>query len=234
MTQALYMEDWYLSEFDAKVMRAEGMRVVLDRTAFYPNSGGQLNDTGKMEIDGTEFEVVDVKKENGEIVHILDAAGLAEGDIITGKIDGNRRYRMMRMHTAAHLLSAVVAKQTGALVTGKQLGMDKSRIDFSLENFDKEMMKEFTREANKYIEAGARVKGYALSREKALKIPGIVRLAERMPPDIPELRIVEIEGIDIQACGGTHVREIKEIGKMSAIASENKGRTNRRVYFTLE
>ncbi len=232
--KVLYMDDSYLREFDAKVIKTDGMDVVLDNTAFYPVSGGQPNDTGTIEIEGTAFSVLGVRKENGTILHELDAQGLAEGDEVHCTVDWDRRYALMRMHTAAHLLSAVIHKETGALVTGKQLGVEESRVDFSLENFNKEIIHEFANEANRLIEKGANVKTYFLPKEDAMKIDGIVRLAGRMPPDVPELRIVEIINLDIQACGGTHLHDIREIGKINVTGAENKGKTNRRIYYNLK
>jgi misacylated tRNA(Ala) deacylase len=230
----LYMDDSYLREFRANVARADGMNVILDRTAFYPQGGGQPGDIGTIEVGGTVFNVVNARKENGMIIHELDAQGLAEGDEVSCAVDWQRRYALMRMHTAAHLLSSVIHKKTGALVTGKQLGTDESRIDFSLENFNKEAVNEFAEEASLLARKGARVKTYFLPREEAMKIPGVVRLAGRTPPEAAELRIVEIEGMDIQACGGTHLHDIGEIGEIRVTGTENKGKTNRRIYYKLE
>ena len=229
----LYMEDSYKQEFHARVVSG-GTEVMLDETAFYPTSGGQPNDTGAIiGPDGSIYAVTDVKKSGGNIVHAVDEQGLAEGDHVRCKINWERRYRLMKMHTAAHVLSAVVAKD-GALITGKQLGVEESRIDFSLDNFDKDKLGSIAERANKLIEKGAHVRTYFLRRDEALKIPGIVKLAEKMPPDLPELRIVDITGIDIQACGGTHVREIGEIGRIKVTGTENKGKTNRRMYYMIE
>ena len=136
------------------------------------------------------------------------------------------------MHTAAHLISAILYKHEQVLITGNQLGIDKSRIDFNLEKLDREKIKQYIDEANQLIEKGADVKIYFLPREEALKIPTISRLAKGLL-DLKEFRIVEIEGIDIQADGGTHVRNIKEIGNIELLKIDNKGKNNRRLYFTL-
>lgn len=230
----LFMKDSYIREWDTVVEKIDGLTVILTESAFYPTGGGQPCDLGTIEIDGTAFAVLNVRKENGTIVHELDAAGLAEGDEVHCSLDWNRRYALMKMHTAAHLLSAVINRKTGALVTGKQLGTESSRVDFSLENFSKEIAQEFAQEANELVRKGAHVKTYFLPREEAMKIEGVVRLAGRMPPEVSELRIVEIAGIDIQACAGTHLHDIREIGKIAVTATENKGKTNRRIYFKLE
>jgi misacylated tRNA(Ala) deacylase len=132
------------------------------------------------------------------------------------------------------VLSATVNKLTGALVTGKQLDLQQSKIDFALEQFDKDKINQFGEDASRTCIAGAPVKTYFMKREDVLKTPGMIRLAERMPPNIPELRIVEIVGVDIQPCGGTHLKDIKEIGNIKVLKAENKGKTNRRMYYTLE
>lgn len=236
MTEALYMEDSYLREFEAKVVSVtkggdNKFFVVLDRTAFYPNSGGQPHDTGKMVKDGAEYPVVYVGKFSGEISHEVSKEGLKEGDTVKGIIDWERRYALMRMHTAAHIISEVFHKNSGALITGNQLGLDKSRIDFSLENFDREKISEYFQEANEIISKDLKIKTYFLPREEAMKIENITKLANVLPPKVKELRIVEIEGFDVQADGGTHVKSTKEIGKIEFLKAENKGKNNRRVYF---
>ena len=139
----------------------------------------------------------------------------------------------MRMHTSAHLLSSIFLKETGALITGNQIEPEKSRIDFSLENFDRDKMLEHCNKANEAIATNPRVKTYFMKREEALKIPAIIKLAEAAPPNVPELRIVEIEGIDTQADGGPHVRSLGEIGRVEPLKFENKGKSNRRLYFTI-
>lgn len=234
MAELLYFSDSYLQEFDATVIAADGTNISLDKTAFYATGGGQPNDTGKLVCDGKEYKVTDVKKSEQGPVHVVDQPGLKAGDKVQGILDWERRYRFMRMHSAAHVLSAAVNKLTGALVTGKQLDLQQSKIDFSLEQFDKDKIQQFGEEANKMIAAGAMVKTSFMKREEVLKTPGMIRLAERMPPNVPELRIVEMVGVDIQPCGGTHVKDIREIGSIKVLKADNKGKTNRRMYYTVE
>lgn len=233
---ALYMDDSYTKEFDAKVesvTKGEEKKffVVLDKTAFYPNAGGQPHDTGKFVKEGVEYPVVYVGKFSGKISHEVSKEGLKEGDVIKGVIDLNRRYALMRMHTAAHIISEVFHRDSGAMITGNQLDIDKSRIDFSLENFDREKMSEYFAKANEIVERDLNVKTYFLPREEAMKIENITKLANVLPPNVKELRIVEIEGFDTQADGGTHVKSTKEVGKIEFLKAENKGKNNRRVYF---
>ena len=139
----------------------------------------------------------------------------------------------MRMHTAAHIIDAILYRETRALCTGNQLGIDKSRIDFSLKELDKEKMQSYLDCANEYIKKAIEVRIYFMNREEALKIPGIIKLASVMPPEVKELRIVEIPGVDMQADGGTQVKNTSEIGEISLLSVENKGRDNRRMYYTL-
>lgn len=233
MTEALYMKDSYLKEFDAQVVEANGNIIVLDRTAFYPNGGGQPNDLGTIECNGKTFNVVNVTKNSGTVFHHVDSEGLKIGDNVRCTIDWTRRYRLMRMHTAAHIIDAILYRESGALCTGNQLGVDKSRIDFSLETIDREKMQHFIDLSNEAIRQNIDVKIYSLKREEALKIPGVVKLASVMPPSVEELRIVEIPGVDLQADGGTQVANTSEIGAVELVSMENKGKNNRRIYFTI-
>ena len=235
MQNALYMNDSYLKEFEATVESVKDDKyVILNRTSFYPAGGGQPNDTGIMISDGDEYPVVYVGKFEGKISHEVSKPGLKAGDKVTGKIDWNRRYRLMRIHTAAHIIDAILYNESGALCTGNQLGLDKSRIDFALDVLDKDKIQQYINMANEWVKKAIDLKIYSLPREEALKIPGIVKLASVMPPEVKELRIVEIPGIDIQADGGTQVKNTSEIGKISLVSVENKGKNNRRMYFTLD
>ncbi|MBU5537245.1 MAG: alanyl-tRNA editing protein AlaXM [Candidatus Aenigmatarchaeota archaeon] len=234
MTKKLYWEDSYLKEFEGIVTNVNGNLIELDQSCFYPTGGGEPNDTGKLISNGEEFQVIDVSKEGERIFHKIDREGLKIGDKVKGIIDWDRRYRLMKMHTAAHLLSALINGETGALITGGNLDLDKSRIDFNLETFDREKFVEIVNKANELIKQNAEVKSYIMKREEALKIPDIIKLAEAAPPDVDELRIVEIVGIDRQADGGNHVRSLKEIGEIEIVKLENKGKNNRRLYYTLK
>jgi misacylated tRNA(Ala) deacylase len=234
MTNALFFVDSYLKESPATVVSVkDGKYVVLDQTIFYAKGGGQPNDTGKI-IRGSEiFNVVYVGKFSGEISHEVDRSGLQPGDNVYCVLNWERRYKLMRSHTAAHVLTALLNEGTGALITGNQLEEDHVRFDFSLEKFDKPLLEEYLGKANELFNTDVAVKWYELPREEALKIPGIVKMAEAFPPDLPVLRIVEIVGVDRQADGGTHVRNLREIGQVELLKTENKGKNNRRIYFKL-
>lgn len=234
MTKALYLVDSYLKEADAKVVSVkDGRFVVLDQTIFYPNGGGQPYDTGKIMRGEEAFCVVYVGKFSGEISHEVDHAGLQAGDSVHLILDWERRYKLMRSHTAAHVVASLLNQGTGALITGNQLDVDHVRFDFNLEQFDREVLEAYLEKANKLFAADVAVKWYELPREEALKIPGVVKMAGAFPPDLPSLRIVEIVGVDKQADGGTHVQNLKEVGQVQFLKSENKGKSNRRIYFKL-
>lgn len=235
MQNALYMADSYLKEFEAVVESVKDDRyIILSQSAFYPQGGGQPFDTGSMLANCEEYPVVFVGKFDGKISHEVGEQGLIVGDNVKCKIDWDRRYRLMRMHTAAHIIDAVLFNEAKALCTGNQLGLEKSRIDFSLDALDKGKIQQYIDMANEWVKRAIDIKIYFLPREDALKIPGIVKLAAVMPPEVKDLRIVEIPGIDIQADGGTQVRNTSEIGRISLVSVENKGKNNRRMYYALD
>ncbi|MFH1174860.1 MAG: alanyl-tRNA editing protein AlaXM [archaeon] len=235
MEDLLYIQHPYDKEFDATVVNIiDGKKIVLDRTLFYPEGGGQPFDTGTLECDGKKFAVVAVKKREGKAVHEVDAEGLHTGDYVHGSIDWERRYKFMRMHTASHLLSILIHNETGAEITGNQLGLDKSRVDFSLEQFDRNFMSSFEEKANAIIAQHVPVRSDVMPREEAMQIPDIFRLRKAFPDHIQQLRIVTIDGLDQQACGGTHLQDLSEIGSIKILDLENKGKERRRMYFTID
>ncbi|MEM2933795.1 MAG: alanyl-tRNA editing protein [Methanocellales archaeon] len=236
MTRALFLMDSYLKECDSAVLSVKnGKYAILDQTIFYPRGGGQPWDTGCMiKGKGDEvFKVVGVVNYSGEIVHEVDRVGLKEGDRVKCILNWERRYKLMRSHTAAHVFGSLLCIGTGALITGNQLEEDKIRFDFNLEKFDRRILEEYIEKANELFKKDIEVKWYELSREEALKIPGVIKMAGASPPDLPRLRIVEIVGIDKQADGGTHVKNLREVGHLKLLKAENKGKNNRRVYLTL-
>jgi Ser-tRNA(Ala) deacylase AlaX len=234
MSKALFLSDSYLKESSATVVSVkDGKYVTLDQTIFYAKGGGQPYDTGKIIRDTEVFNVVYVGKFSGEISHEVDRAGLQPGDKVHSVLDWEKRYKLMRSHTAAHVLAALLNKGTGALITGNQLEEDHVRFDFNLEKFDRTLLEEYLAKANELFDTDVPVKWYELPREEAMKIPGVVKMADAFPPDLPALRIVEIVGVDKQADGGTHVRNLREIGKVELVKTENKGKNNRRIYFKL-
>jgi misacylated tRNA(Ala) deacylase len=233
-SKALYLEDSYLKECDAKVLFVnDGRYVILDKTIFYPKGGGQPCDIGEIIKGKEKIKVVYVGKFSDEISHEIDRDFLTKGDNIHCVLNWEHRYKIMRSHTAAHVFASLICKGTGALVTGNQLGVDRIRFDFSLEEFNREILKYYVDEANNYFKRDIPVRWYDLPREKALKIPGVIKMADALPPNIPFLRIVEVVGVDKQADGGTHVKNLREVGAIELIKAQNKGKYNRRIYFKL-
>ncbi len=239
LTELIYQKDSYLKELVAEVVKVDESKIYLDRTIFHPKSGGVDNDVGKFirESDGAEYSVISVyyDRVSGEVIHeVEEGHDLRAGDRVKCLIDWERRYRLMRLHTAAHILSAIMYRDYGALVTGGNVSPDKAYDDFSLEVMDKAVFENAVAKANEVVKRSLPVKVYWLPREEALKIPGVVKLASKMPPEVKELRIVEIPGIDIQADGGPHVRNTYEIGRIVLIKAVNKGRKRKRLYYTVE
>jgi Ser-tRNA(Ala) deacylase AlaX len=234
LTELLFLQDSYLKECVATILKVEnGTRTILNRTIFYPKGGGQPEDTGKILRNRESFNVLHVQKIAGDVIHEVDRGGLKVGDTIRCILDWKRRYKLMRSHTAAHVFASLLCSETGALVTGNQLEEDKIRFDFSLAEYDREVLLTFVDRANEILRKSIPVKWYELPRNEALKIPGVVKMAKAIPPNIPRLRLVEIEGVDIQADGGTHVRKLSEVGQIKLIKTKNKGKNNRRVYVSL-
>lgn len=231
--EALYLEDSYLQNFEATVERVSDEKfVVLNHTAFYPNSGGQPHDLGVLVQDEREFPLAYVGTFGGKISHEIETSGLETGYAVAGRIDWDRRYRFMRSHTACHILSAMIFRESNAKITGNQIGEDKSRVDFSLKDFNREKLANYVAMANQVVEENRSVNTKIISREEAMEMPDLIRLAKEVQ-DREEIRIVEIEGVDLQACGGTHVKSTREIGQIEMLKAQNKGKTNRRVYFGL-
>jgi misacylated tRNA(Ala) deacylase len=230
MTKKLYWDQPYAKEFSAKVESIDGNIVVLDQTLFYPRGGGVACDIGTI----NSIPVTETTKNAEAILHTLTSpANFAVGDTVNGVINWDRRYRLMRMHTAGHLLSSIFYSKANCRITGNQIETDKSRMDFNLDAFDRSLIEGFVAEANRLIVKDAPVKTYFMPREDALKLPEMVKLAEASPPGEAQLRIVEIEGIDKQADGGQHVARLKELGTIRLVKLENKGKSNRRLYYDL-
>ena len=233
MAKALYLEDSYLKEFEAVVVKViDNKFVILDQTAFYPNSGGQPNDTGVMirKTDNKEFKVVYVAKFEGDVSHEIENCELKEGDKIIGNIDWQRRYAHMKAHTAAHILAESLYRNSGAFTTGNQLSADECRIDSNFE-YSPELIEKTFKEANEIIAKDLPITSRTMPREEAERLPNMTKLAKGLPPEIKEVRIVNIGDYDQQADGGTHVKSTKEIGNMQFIKYNSKGKGNKRIYF---
>ena len=230
MTELLFMKDCYLKEFDAKVLENNDNSVVLDRTCFYPTSGGQLYDKGKL----NNIDVIDVRREEGKIKHFLKEK--LNAIKVHGVIDWNRRYKHMRMHTAQHLLSAIVLDKYNAETVGNQINTEKSRIDFYPLKVDQDMIKFLTGEFNKFVDDKGDVKIYITSRDDVIKNIDERRrkLFSRVPSSIKEVRVVEINGLDKCPCAGTHISNTAEIKYINVVKTDNKGKNITRIIFELE
>ncbi len=234
LTDFLFLKDSYLKEFEAVVETVTDNKfVVLNKCAFYPQGGGQPSDTGFLEKDGEKMPVVFAKKLGQDISLEVENCSLKKGDVVNGTIDWDKRYKFMKMHSLSHVLSSVILSETGALITGNQLGFDKSRMDFNVENFDRALLESFEQKTNEAIKKNAEIKIYFKKAEEVFKDEKLFRLKSVLPPSLKELRIVEITGIDIQADGGTHVKNTSEIGIVKITKLENKGKNNRRIYFEI-
>ena len=235
MTDLLYQTDSFLKEFEAVVtaVDAEARTVVLDRTAFYPGGGGQPNDTGQLSLSGEMYPVEKVKKQGADVLHFIGGeVPLPQvGAQVRGKIDWERRYLLMRTHSALHVLCGTVFRDYGALVTGGNMEPGKGRMDFEFERLQGELVSEIEAAVNKEVEAGHEIRVKILPREEAFQIPDLIRTKINLLPEgITEVRTVEIVGLDLQADGGTHVQNTSEIGSIKVVDYKSKGAINKRIY----
>lgn len=231
--QLLYQTDSYLRQFEARVTAADpaGSRVALDRTAFYPGGGGQPSDTGSLAFGGATTAVTQVKKEGDLVWHTLTGDLPAEGATVTGTIDWDRRYALMRTHSALHVLCGVVWRDYGAQVTGGNMDPLQGRMDFEFANLRGELVAEIEAKCNAEVMAARDVRVRILPRAEAFEIPDLIRTKiNLLPPGITEVRTVEIVGLDLQADGGTHVANTREIGHIRVADYKSKGAINKRIY----
>lgn len=237
MTELLYQTDSYLREFTTTVTNVdvEQNAVALDRTAFYPGGGGQPSDAGKLTADGQTWQVNKVKKRGAEAWHFVAGELPSIGTRVTGVIDWDRRYKLMRVHTALHILCGVIWRDYGASVTGGNMEPGRARMDFEFERMQKELVTEIEAKINAEVEAARPVKIAILPREEAFQIPDLIRTKINLLPEgIAEVRTVEIEGLDLQADGGTHVANTSEVGRIRIVDYKSKGRINKRLVIELE
>jgi len=235
MTEELYQTDSYLREFDAVVTAADGQAVTLDRMAFYPGGGGQPHDLGTLTWPGGTAQIAQVKKQAGEIWHTLSGDVPVPGARVHGVLDWGRRYRLMRTHTALHVLCGVVFRDYGALVTGGNMEPLQGRMDFEFETMRKELVAEIEASVNAEIDKSHPVRVAILPREEAFQIPDLIRTKiNLLPPQIAKVRTVEIVGLDLQADGGTHVANTREVGHVRVVDYHSKGAINKRIYIELD
>ena len=234
MTHLLYQTDSYLREFDATVVRVEGDEALLDRTAFYPGGGGQPADRGVLRWEGDKSAVVGVRKAGEEIWHALEGGAPSPGQLVRGAIEWERRYALMRAHTALHILCGIVWRDYGARVTGGNMDVGRARMDFELEAMSGGFAEQMQEKVRREVEAARPISVRILPRAEAFAIPDLIRTKINLLPEgIREVRVVEIAGLDVQADGGTHVRNTSEVGEVRIIGHESKGRINKRLRIEL-
>jgi len=226
----LFIENSYLKEFEAQIINIEDNKIILNQTAFYAKSGGQPGDTGKLIINEKNINILDtVYDENKNIIHIVEESKNFENNTsVKGILDWNKRYKHMRMHSALHLLCSIIPYG----VTGGQISFEKSRLDFNAEQkIEKENLEE---KINELVNQDHKISYQLISNEELESKPELVRTMSVKPPKTDnKIRLVKIGNIDLQPCGGTHVKSTKEIGKITIGKIENKGKMNRRVNLLL-
>jgi len=240
MTERLSSTDAYLRACDASVLAVTDAGVVLDRTVFYARGGGQPGDTGVLRWDGGEAAVADTvtSRESGDVVHVLadGATPPPVGAAATAEVDWERRHRLMRTHTALHALSGVIFTGHGAKVTGGNMGDDGSaRMDFELDAMSQELGREVEEELNARLAEDRPVHVRFLPRAEALADPDLIRTkVSLIPESVDPIRVIDIDGIDKQADGGTHVASTAEVGTVRVVKTESKGKANKRMRIRLE
>lgn len=234
MTELLYLDNAYTRMFEATVTQSGDGFVLLDRTAFYPGGGGQPTDRGMLKAGNKSWTVNRVKRINGEVAHIIEQPFPDVGSVIRGSIDWNRRYQLMRTHTAMHILCGVIWRDYQASVTGGNMDALKGRMDFEFETMRQELVAEIETSINREVEKSRDVVVKTLPRDEAFKIPDLIRTKiNLLPPGIKEVRTVDIVGLDLQADGGTHVANTAEVGPLRVIDYKSKGKINKRIYLEL-
>ena len=239
MTELLYHTDAYLQEFDGTVTHVlpEQRAVVLDRTAFYAGGGGQPCDFGSLNVSGVVYAVDKVKKQGDDVLHFLGGNSPlpSPGSASHGTLDWARRYKLMRTHTALHVLCGTVFRDYGALVTGGDMEPLKGRMDFEFETMRGELVREIEQAVNSEVQKAREIRVNILPREEAFQIPDLIRTKINLLPEgITHVRTVEIVGLDLQADGGTHVRNTSEVGHIRVADYKSKGAINKRIYIEVE
>jgi len=234
MTEDLFSTDAYLRTCEATVVEVYDQGVVLDRTVFYARGGGQPGDTGVIRWDGGEVHVEDAYKQNRQHVHQVAGEPPAEGTAVTCELDWERRHMLMRTHTALHALSGIVFRDYGAKVTGGNMEPGTARMDFELQTIGAEFGLEVEEKLNAELEVDRPVHVSFVTRAEALADPDLIRTKVNLiPASVDPIRVIDIEGLDKQADGGTHVRSTAEVGHVRVAKTENKGKGFKRMRIEL-
>lgn len=235
MTEELCSTDAYARTCEGTVTEVSEEGAVLDRTVFYARGGGQPGDTGVLRWEGGEVRVIDTVKQGGRLLHVVDGEPPPVGAAVTAQIDWDRRYRLMRTHTALHALSGVIWRGFGAKVTGGNMDDDGSaRMDFELDAMSRELGDEVEERLNAELAKDLPVHVSFLPRAEALADPELIRTKVNLIPEtVDPIRVIDIEGLDKQADGGTHVRSTAEVGRVRVAKTESKGRGFKRIRIEL-
>jgi len=230
-TELLYLNDSYMNECDAIVLKSGEEGIVLNRTIFYPEGGGQPSDTGVIVWGGNTFRVDSVQKSDEVYHHLVEPISIKNGDSVKLAIDWEKRYMHMRYHTSLHIISGVVNNLYKVKITGNQIYTDKARIDFNLNDSAESVIEDILSEANKIVKKDVKINIKYIKREELTD--DMIRVKKELLPDLDIYRMIEIEGVDMQPDGGTHVKRSSEVGMISMLKRENKGKNNKRIYITL-
>jgi len=238
MTDLLFQTDSYIQEFPARIKNVdpENRAIILDRTAFYPGGGGQPADSGWIRIGDASVPIKRARKAGPDILHVMNEGfDLPEiGQDVVGNLDWATRYQLMRTHTAMHILSGVIFRDYGASVTGGSMEPMAGRMDFEFETMHKDLVQEIEISINLEVDMARPLRVDILPREEAFQIPDLIRTKINLLPEgIQEVRVVEIEGLDLQADGGTHVHNTSEVGQIEIVDYKSKGKINKRIYVRL-
>jgi len=232
MTPRLYLEDSYLREFDAEVVHSVDGWSSLSATAFHPGGGGQPCDRGQLVVAGVALPVDVVREDAAGVVWHALGRELAPGTSVHGLLDWPLRYAVMRHHALLHVVNTIAFRHFGALITGAQIGTERSRIDLKLAFFTRDRIPEFEDRVNDVIALDLALTSIVISEDDYRRRPELTRTLNVLPPVIGgSVRIVEIAGFDAQACGGTHVHSTAEIGRARVAKFDNKGKDNKRFYW---
>lgn len=239
MTNLLYQTDSYLKTFETRVFSHETDMhgVILDQTAFYPGGGGQPADSGYLTIQEDQYRISRAKKVGALVIHLVEGEHPLPGigSLVRGEIDWERRYQLMRTHTAMHILCGVIFRDYGALVTGGDMDPLAGRMDFEFETMHKDLVAEIEQSINLEVAKSLPIEVKILPREIAFQIPDLIRTKINLLPEgIQQVRVVEIVGLDLQADGGTHVHNSAEVGSIRVVDYKSKGKINKRIYLELD
>jgi len=237
MTDRIYSTDSYATTMAATVVRtnADDKRVLLDRSVFYPGGGGQPHDSGTLSVGDDQLSVVRVTSDADGVWHWLEGGLPTEGTALTGTIDWDRRYQLMRTHTALHALCGVVWNRFKSPVTGGNMQPGEGRLDFDIPNWSAEELPVVEQELNDELARRRDIEVSFLPRNAADEDPSLIRTkVNLLPKFIEEVRVIDIVGLDRQADGGTHVNETGEVGRITIPKAENKGRGFRRIRVRLD